>query len=267
MSASKNTIKLRELFKEISSQVNLRGILGVTPYKQVYESLLETQKARLVEITSVQHDEFMEQGNFISFAYVYPDGVIDNIGLIKEGIFDKESWNIYAKWYAYMNDSLDITSTKIADNLNGVPIKATSSGMALQVDSVSQYFPLVVSHRVHAELSDIGWRGKNSLIVNPIYSCMIRLAGLVSIVSLHKTKKRVEGCGACDSCFEVCTFLKYQEKLDDYREQCLLYMNSLDLDEEVCGKCVKACAYSPKFVSPKKLPSEYEMNDLFYTLP
>jgi epoxyqueuosine reductase QueG len=268
MSASdENIIKLRELFQKSSSQVNLRGILGITSYKPVFDCLLPIQKKRLIAITIERHDEFMEQGLFISFAFVYPDGVVDNIGLKKNGVFDKEAWNIYAKWYTYLNNSLDTTSKKIADVFNGVPIKATTLGLASQITRASAYYPTVVSHRVHAEFSGIGWRGKNGLVVNPKYSCMIRLSGVVSLEPLIETLKTRESCGTCNSCLVACPFLRHMDKLDDYREQCLVYMNYLALDDEVCGKCVKACVYSPRFSSPRELPNKYALNNVFYTLP
>jgi epoxyqueuosine reductase QueG len=262
-----NTVKLRELIQETSSQVNLRGILGITQYIPVYDSLLPVQKKRLIMITNEKHNQLLKKGYFISLAYVYPNGVVDNIGLIKNGVFDKKAWNIYAKWYTYLNNSLDNTSKQIADNFNGVPIKATSSGLASQMTLASQYYPMVVSHRVHAELSGIGWRGKNGLIVNPYYSCMIRLSGVVSSISLIETQKNLENCGICNSCFEACTFLKYQHKLEDYREQCMIYMNNLGLDDEVCGKCIKACIHSTKFAAYQGLPNNYPLNSVFYSLP
>jgi hypothetical protein len=262
-----NTTRLRELFQDTSSQVNLRGILGITPYKPVYESLLPVQKKRLIMITNIKHNRLLKKGYFISFAYVYPNRVVDNIGLIKNGVFDKEAWNIYAKWYTYLNNSLDKTSNQIADNFNGVPIKATSSGLAAQITKANQYYPRVVSHRVHAELSGIGWRGKNGLIVNPHYSCMIRLSGVVSSIPLIETQEKLENCGKCNSCYEACTFLKYQHKLDDYREQCMVYLTSLGLDDEVCGKCIKACINSTKFASYKSLPKKQPLNNVYYTLP
>jgi hypothetical protein len=260
-----NTIKLRELFNKTSAQVNLRGILGVTSYKPVYDQLLPVQKKCLNEITDHRHDEFTEKGYFISFAYVYPEGIVDNIGLLKDGVFDKNAWNIYSKWYTFLNKSLDITSEKIAEGFNGVPIKATSSGIVSKLTNVNQYFPTVVSHRVHAELSGIGWRGKNGLIINPKHSCMIRLSGVVSSVPLRKTQKSKENCETCISCLEVCTFLKHREILDDYREQCRIYINNLELDDEICGKCIKACVHSPKFNSKPRLTKEQSLNDIYYT--
>ena len=66
VASDENTIKLRELFQKTSSQEKLGGILGITPYKPVFDYLLPIQKKRLIEITNERHDEFMEQGYFIS---------------------------------------------------------------------------------------------------------------------------------------------------------------------------------------------------------
>lgn len=94
---------------------------------------------------------------------MYPDGVIDNIGLMRGGVFDKEAWNIYAGWYTYLNNSLDKASGMIAEEINGVGISATTTtGLASTLSHVSEYFPRVVSHRVHAERAGIGWRGKKA---------------------------------------------------------------------------------------------------------
>jgi len=155
----------------------------------------------------------------------------------------------------------------IADDINGVAISATTTGVASTLSHVSQYFPTVVSHRVHAEIAGIGWRGKNGLIVNPRYSCMIRLSGVITDTPLVQTPSLNEGCGDCYSCEDACTFLKNREKLDDYREQCRVYLNNLGLDDEVCGKCIKACVYSPRLVKPIEIPEVHSLNSVFYTNP
>ncbi len=262
--AEENTAKVRELFQSSAKEVKLRGILGVTSYRQVYDTLLDVQKKRLNELVESNHSQLMLDGNIISFAYVYPDGVIDNIGNMKNGFFDKQSWNIYADWYTYLNNSLDATSKKLAKAFDGVPITATTTGMASKISHVSEYFSTVVSHRVHAENAGIGWRGKNSLIVNPRYSCMIRLSGVITEAPLIKTGKLQEGCGDCTSCEEACAYLKNRAKLEDYREQCRVYLDNLGLNEEVCGKCIKACVYSPRLSNPPEI-KERELDQVYYT--
>lgn len=265
--AESNTLRLRELFQRASTDVDLRGILGVTPFRGVYDAFMDVQKHRMREIVGSLFDGFLESGNIISFAFVYPDGVIDNIGLMRGDVFDKEAWNIYAGWYIYLNNSLDRASGMIAEEINGVAISATTTGLASKLTHVSQYFPTVVSHRVHAERAGIGWRGKNSLVVNPRYSCMIRLSGVITGTPLVQTPGINEGCDDCTSCEDACTFLKHREKMDDYREQCRLYLDSLGLDDEVCGKCIKACIYSPRLANPPDIPVVQPLNRVYYTSP
>ncbi len=267
MSAEENTQRLRELFAHQASRFNLRGILGVTDYKAVYESLMPVQKERLTEIVGEQHGDLLDHGFFVSIAFVYPDGIIDNIGVTKEGVFDKESWNVYAKWYEVLNNSLNQASGTLADAFDGIPLPATTTGLASKVKSVKEYFPTVVSHVVHAEHSGIGWRGRNCLIVNPVYSCMIRLAGMISTQPLVPTAKTSLDCGECTSCLEVCKFLEHKDRLDDYRDQCLNYMNWLELDDEVCGKCIKACVHSLKFSDEKAAPISSNLDEVYYTSP
>jgi epoxyqueuosine reductase QueG len=265
--AESNTLRIKELFQRASTEVDLRGILGVTPFKGVYDALMDVQKLRMKEIAGSMFNGFLKSGNIISFAFVYPEGVIDNIGLMKEGVFDKEAWNIYAGWYNYLNNSLDRASGMIAEDINGVAISATTTGLASTLTHVSQYFPTVVSHRMHAERAGIGWRGKNSLVVNPRYSCMIRLSGVITDTTLVQTHGIDEGCGDCTSCEDACTFLKNRDKLDDYREQCRLYLNKLGLDDEVCGKCIKACVHSPRLANPPEVSMIQPLDRVYYTSP
>jgi len=266
MSASENTQKLRELFTVTSKQFSLRGILGVTRYEPVYNALMQVQKEHLKMITGIRQTEFMKNGFIVSFAYAYPEGIIENIGLCNEGVFDIDAWNIYAKWYQKLNYTLNETANRIAKKFNGIPLPATSEGISKKVESVKDYFPTTVSHRVHTEQSGIGWRGRNSLIINPVYSCTIRLAGVITSIPLIVTPKLEADCGNCTSCLDVCTFLRHKDKLDDYREQCLAYINWLSLDDEVCGKCIKACVNSPR-MNTLESTSELDLSPLFYTKP
>ena len=45
-----NTLRIRELFQNASTEVDLRGVLGVTQFRGVYDSLMDVQKQRMRRI-------------------------------------------------------------------------------------------------------------------------------------------------------------------------------------------------------------------------
>lgn len=55
-----NTLRLRELFQRASTDVDLRGILGVTPSRGVYDALIDVQKHRMREVVGSLFDGFLE---------------------------------------------------------------------------------------------------------------------------------------------------------------------------------------------------------------
>jgi epoxyqueuosine reductase QueG len=183
----------------------------------------------------------MKNGNFISIAFSYPEEAIDSIAINVENGFDIEAWGLYSNWYDRLNLALNETSAAIANYLGGISIPATLTGISNKIEHVEDYYDLVVSHRVVAELSGVGWRGKNELIVNPKVSCAIRLASIITEVPLEHTNPIPNQCGNCRACLDVCPFLANKKKIENYREQCRKYILSLKLEHEVCGKCIKAC--------------------------
>ena len=100
---------------------------------------------------------------------------------------------------------------------------------------------MTVSHRVIAENAGLGWRGKNELIVNDTSSCALRFASVLTTLPLIQDRKVENLCGVCDACLKACPLLRNKEKLENYREGCRRYIIQLDLDADVCGKCIKAC--------------------------
>jgi epoxyqueuosine reductase QueG len=87
----------------------------------------------------------------------------------------------------------------------------------------------------------VGWRGKNELVVNPVFSCAMRLASVVTETTLERTPTIGKGCGDCRACLDACPILSSKDRLENYRELCRRYIVSLGLDSDVCGKCIKAC--------------------------
>jgi epoxyqueuosine reductase QueG len=241
MDPHSNLQLVRKVFNEESAQRGLKGVMGVSDFGAVLRALMPMQQRRLEELRGGEPHTLKRDRSVISIAYAYPEYAIDAIALLREGKYDKRAWNIYAGWYHRLNETLNATAGMLASETGGLAVPATTEGLGGEIKHVEDYYGMVVSHRVAAEHSGVGWRGKNELIVNPIYSCAIRLASVVTDLPLERTTPLDESCGDCRACLNACSFLRFKDRLNNYREQCRRYINSLGLEDAVCGKCIKAC--------------------------
>jgi len=265
MAAKGNLRAVLNVFQEESSRHGLRGVLGVSAFDSVHSKLLEVQQSRLREMCGSNFDELMEGGSVIGIAYSYPDFAIDTIAVKRGRGFDRDIWNIYARWYAGLNEALNATAERLARETGGIPIPATTGGGGREISHVEEYYGMAVSHRVVAEQAGIGWRGRNELIVNPRYGCAIRLASVATPLPIERTAETYEGCGDCRSCLDACAFLREKDALENYREQCRRYIISLGLDDMVCGKCIKACASSAVLKSVRGREARPSNGPVYYT--
>lgn len=264
MKGERNLDTICETFDEEASRKILRGVLGVAAFDSFHDALLPVQKELLEGICGGRFTELLECGSVISIAYAYPDKAIDSIAVKKGDAFDKDSWNEYAKWYMSLNNALNETAEILAKETDGIAIPATVA-WSIDVKHVEDFYKMAVSHRVAAEQAGVGWRGRNELVINPIYSCAIRLTSVVTAIPVEHTQASYEGCGSCRSCLDACPFLVQKETLDDYREQCRRYINALGLVAEVCGKCIKACVNSPTFKEIRSKGEPSNIRSIHYT--
>ena len=241
MTDSGSLERVRRVFEEESARRGLRGVIGVASFRLVHDALLPVQRRLLEDASGGRLAHLMEEGSVISIAYAYPEKAIDAIAVRRGDGYDLERWNAYAGEYRRLNRDLDETAARLAAETGGFAIPATVMDAASEIDRVESYYSMAISHRVAAEQSGIGWRGKNELVVNPRYGCAIRLASVVTGLDLERTAPTQMGCGDCRACLDACPILGSKDRLENYREQCMRYIVSLGLDEDVCGKCIKAC--------------------------
>jgi epoxyqueuosine reductase len=253
ISAAKNFRRVEFLLRTEGKRRGLKSVMGVAPFKAVQGILMPIQKKRLEEIANGEFDSLMSEGSVISIAYAYPEYAIEAIAQGTEKAWDMGRWNIYARAYTRLNWALNETSEVIAKEVGGIAIQATVEGLSSRVSRVEDYYIQRVSHRVAAELSGVGWRGKNELIVNPNYSCAIRLVSVITMAPISRTPPTTQDCGECCACLDACKFLDYKDNLDNYREQCRRYLIYLNLEDEVCGKCIKACYMNSPYACNFKL--------------
>lgn len=253
MSASENHRRVEAALAAEGAKRGLRHAMGVAPFRAVHDTLLPEQKETLHGISGEAFEGLMRDGSVISFAYAYYPYAVEAIAPGAEGRWDKERWNIYSRAYARLNRALNETSAALAAVIGGVAIPATVEGIASKVDTVEDYYASRVSHRVAAELSGVGWRGRHELIIHPVYGPAIRLASVLTTQPITRTEPLRQHCGDCHACEDACKFLKHKDKLDNYREQCRRYLNYLGLEDEVCGKCIKACVKDGAYASSFRL--------------
>jgi epoxyqueuosine reductase QueG len=240
MASHDNLRRLREFLSAEAASRGLDWALGVSPFRGMYEALLPVQQRLLAELSGEDFNRLMEDGSIISIAYAFPKEAIGAIAVETADGFDMDRWLTYAGEYERLNSALDETAKRIAELVGGFALAATLE-VEGGIDRAVDYYPVTVSHRVAAEQSGVGWRGRNELVVSPIHGCAIRLASVVTSLPLERTPPLQEDCGDCRACLDACPILTGKDGLENYRENCLRYMESLGLERSVCGKCVKAC--------------------------
>ncbi|MCX6649439.1 MAG: hypothetical protein NTV61_08665 [Candidatus Bathyarchaeota archaeon] len=253
MSASENLRRVEATLTAEGGKRGLKHAMGVAPFKAVHDTLLPTQKQTLEGISDGAFENLMREGSVISIAYAYKPYAIEAIAPGTEGHWDKDRWNIYSRAYARLNAALNETSATIAGVIGGVAIPATVEGTSKKVDTVEEYYATRVSHRVAAEQSGVGWRGKHELIIHPTYGPAIRLASVLTTQPITRTPPLSQTCGDCRACLDACPILGNKGKLANYREQCRQYLAHLALEDEVCGKCIKACMKEGRYAAGFRL--------------
>ena len=251
------TQEIRAYFNQLLRSHGEEGDIGFTSFKSVFDELMPIQQQRLQTIIGSQLDMLLNEGSMISIGIAYHDPIMSCIDSKIAEQSDYELWNKYAQEYHRINQLLNQVSKDIAEKFNGIPLKATIGGMANKVSHVKEYFGMVISHRVVAENSGIGWRGKNQLIIHEKYSCAIRFATIIVPFPLMWGQKSESKCDSCSACEEVCSFIKNRDILPDYRENCRKYiefLGSKGIEKDVCGKCIKACYKSSTFREVFSLP-------------
>ena len=239
-----NTSELEILVHDFLTQTPYEGVVSSASFQTVYNSALDVQQKFLKNIVNERFPILMESGSIVSVGISYHKSAIDSINEIKGDSVDYNLWNVYSRAYDTLNILLNELTVKVASEINGVSIPATTDTPTDSVDHVTDYFSNTISHRLIAELSGLGWRGKNGLIIHPEYSCAIRFSSVIADLPLEHGHSMNSLCGDCIACEEVCSFIRYRDQLPDYRENCrryLTYLGQMGITAAVCGKCIKAC--------------------------
>jgi len=232
---------VKQWIREEILRRGFNGACGVAGFSDVYNNLMPVQRKEVERICGDNINVLLSRGSIISIAVYHTEDAIKSINVTKDGKVDYEKWNFYADEYNLVNIVLNDICAQLASVLDGVPLKATSE-LGKKVRSVEEYYPFAkISHRVVAEHAGIGARGKSELIVTKQNGPAVRFNSFFTPRELDRDKKVEDLCGDCRACLDSCRILMKKEELPNYRQQCMLKINAMNLHYPVCGICVKAC--------------------------
>jgi len=232
---------IKEWVKKEILKKGFNGACGIADFLEVYNDLMSVQRRTVEKLCGDDIDVLLNKGSVVSIAIFHTENAIKSIGNTKDGKIDYERWNIYAEEYNIINNALNEVCTELASIMNGVALKATLE-LDKEVHSVEEYYSIAkISHRVVAEHAGIGARGKSELIVTKQNGSAVRFASFITPENLDRDGKVGDFCGDCTVCIDSCGILKKKEELQNYRQQCMKKINTLNLRYDVCGICVKAC--------------------------
>ncbi len=222
-------------FQQLCAEAGRQGIIGFSPVEAV--QLLPEQALHLQQkLTALGHVEDIAA---ISLGLFYHEQEILAVPAAwKSKSTADDRWNDYARAYQTLNRLLNHFTAVLTAQFGGVAEQATMEGWAEKVKHVTDYFPHCVSHRAFAEGAGLGWRGRHGLIVTPQAGPALRFATVFLPGRVPSSRKGFAGCGDCQACFETCPMLR---KGGEYREACRRRVNTLGLEAEVCGICVRVC--------------------------
>ncbi len=236
---------LRRLVTSELARRGYQGVMGVAGFRQVYHAVMPVQQTRLQALCQARFPQLLKDGSILCVGAALPESAIACIDAKQvDGTMDRRTWNRYAAAYRRLNGVLNAVANHVASQIQGIPLPATIEGIAGRIHRVEEYYGRTVSHRVIAEEAGVGWRGKNELIVHDVFRCTLRFAAVLTTIPLLPSEKAVNRCGDCEACLDACPVLRHKETHEDFRESCRQYILRLQLDAEVCGKCIKACHYA-----------------------
>lgn len=227
--------EIERCFRQMCADTGRRGIIGFSLVEMV--RLLPAQKQYLRnKLKTLQH---AGGATAVSLGVFYHEQEVLAVpSAWRTQASPDDRWNDYARAYQSLNRLLDSLGTRLVARFGGVSEQATVEGSTGRVEHVRDYFPHCVSHRAFAEAAGLGWRGKHGLIVTPQWGPAVRFATIFIPERITQQPEEHVGCGDCRVCLDVCPILR---EAGDYREACRRRLSTLDVEDEVCGICVRVC--------------------------
>jgi epoxyqueuosine reductase QueG len=188
------------------------------------------------------HDSIRELGGSLRNAVVI--GIRLSEPVLKT-VKTAPTWTYYHH-YRTVNFALDQSALRLAAECQRMGYRALPlpASQILDWDLLAGH----LSHRKMGEISGLGWRGRNNLLVHPEFGSHVRLATILTDAPLPERGITGDpgGCGPCRRCIEVCPVGAIAEDVADFdldscTAQLRRFSRSEKLNTLICGLCVRAC--------------------------
>ncbi len=167
---------------------------------------------------------------------------------VLETVISAPTWTYYHH-YRMVNFSLDQAALHIAglcqrSGFGAFPVPASQ---ILDWDRLRAH----LSHKELGMRAGLGWRGRNNLLVNPLYGSQVRYVSVLTDMPLPdgSCAGPQEGCKDCYACLDVCPVGAIHEDVADFElDRCAAQLRRFSKSEKlntmICGLCVKVCGGS-----------------------
>ena len=103
-----------------------------------------------------------------------------------------------------------------------------------------------ISHRAVAEHAGLGWRGRNNLLVHPVYGARLRYSTVLTDLVLPYDTRLDADCGTCRRCVKACPGGAIGDTPAEFDlERCVETIRRIskirNIGSQICGICIKAC--------------------------
>lgn len=154
---------------------------------------------------------------------------------------------LYFHHYRQANYQLDRIALAAADLLQERGFRA----LAIPASQIVASQPMSghVSHKLLGWAAGLGYIGRSTLLVNPVYGAQMRYVSVLTDAPLAADAPQSDGCGTCRACMSACPAAAIREEpgLFDL-EACYRKLTEFSrlpfVGQHICGVCVKACVGS-----------------------